>query len=262
MNLGIDEYNDLDSPFHRLDPRYKIIGLITLVFSFSFIRDLRMLLAMGVATITIYGISRLPAGFIAKRFRYPSFFLLAIVLSLPFLSGEHILTSLGPIAMRQEGLLAAILIATRFTCIFTIGVILLGTTPLLTNIKAMRTLGVPDIMADMALLAFRYLKEIGRDLRNMQTSMRLRGFQERRFSPRGLKTLAWLSGSLLIYSYERSESIYKAMILRGYGHAPPRRDEFTASRRDALILTAIILLAAGFIIGDLRLGHNTATLLQ
>lgn len=262
MNLGIDEYTDLDSPFHRWDPRYKIIGLITLVFAFSFIRDLRMLLAVAVATIAIYGISRLPAGFIVKRFRYPSFFLLAIVLSLPFLSGEHVLMSLGPIALRQEGLLATILIATRFSCILIVGMILLGTTPLLTNIKAVRTLGIPDIMADMALLAFRYLQEIGRDLRNMQTSMRLRGFKERRFSPRGLKTLAWLSGSLLIYSYERSESIYKAMVLRGYGQAPPRKSEFQPNKKDALILVAIILAAAGFIIGDLMLGHSTSTLLQ
>jgi len=262
MKLGIDEYTNLDSPFHRWDPRYKLIGLITLVFAFSFVRDLRMLLAMAAVTITIYAISRLPASFIVKRFRYPSLFLLAIVLTLPFLSGESILATWGPVAIHQEGLLAVLLIATRFTCILIIGMVLLGTTPLLTNIKAMRALGLPGIMADMALLAFRYLQEIGRDLRSMQTAMRLRGFKERRFSPRGLRTLAWLSGSLLVYSYERSESIYKAMILRGYGHSPPPKNEFRASEKDTLALIAIILVTAGFIIGDIALGHNTATLLQ
>ncbi len=262
MKLGIDEYTNLDSPFHRWDPRYKLIGLITLVFAFSFVRDLRMLLAMAAVTITIYAISRLPAAFIVKRFRYPSFFLLAILLTLPFLSGESVLMNLGSIALRQEGLLAATLIATRFTCIVIIGMILLGTTPLLTNIKAMRSLGLPDIMADMALLAFRYLQEIGRDLRSMQTSMRLRGFKGRRFSLRGLKTLAWLSGSLLVYSYERSESIYRAMILRGYGHASQRKGEFQAGEKDTLALIAIILVAAAFVMGDIALGHNTATLLQ
>jgi len=51
-------------------------------------------------------------------------------------------------------------------------------------------------VADMALLTFRYLQEIGWDLRRMQISMRLRGFKKRRFSPRGLRTLARLSGSL------------------------------------------------------------------
>jgi cobalt/nickel transport system permease protein len=261
MKLSTDEYTKLDSPFHRWDPRFKLIGLIILVFALSFVHDLRMLLAIVAVTVIICVISKLPASFIVKRLRYPSFFLLALVLTLPFLSGEHILVSLGAIALRQEGLLAALLIATRFICILTIGMVLLSTTPLLTNIKAMRALGLPDIMADMALLSLRYLQEIGQDLHRMQTSMRLRGFHEHRFSFGGLRMLAWLSGSLLVYSYERSESIYKAMILRGYGHSPPQ-NEFHASPKDIYALSAIIVIAAGFIIGDISLGHNTATLLQ
>jgi len=262
MKLGIDEYANLDSPFHRWDPRYKLIGLITLVFAFSFVRDLRMLLAMIVVTVAIYSTSKLPASFMLSRLRYPSFFLLTVVVILVFLSGDNVITSLGPIAVRQEGLLAAALVATRFLCILTIGMVLFGTTPLLTSIKAVRALGLPAIMADMALLAFRYIQEMGQDLRRMQTSMRLRGFAGRRFSPRGLRTLAWLSGSLLLHSYERSEWVYKAMILRGYGNAPHPADEFRRQPRDIVILCAVIAIAAGFITGDISLGHNTAALLQ
>ncbi len=261
MKLGIDEYTGLDSPFHRWDPRYKIVGLITLVFAFSFIRDLRMLLAMAGVTIAIYAISRLPGSFLRRRLRYPSIFLVVIMLTLPFLSGDTVLLTWGAVAVREEGLLAAILIAARFACILTIGIVLLGTTPLLTNIKAMRALGLPQVMADMALLSFRYLQEIGRDLRNMQIAMRLRGFKNRRLSVKGLRILAWLSGSLLVYSYERSESIYQAMILRGYGNAPPRR-EFRGSSRDINILVGVIMITVGFIIGDMAFGHSTAALLQ
>jgi len=185
-----------------------------------------------------------------------------MVVALPFLSGENVIASLGSISVRQEGLLVAVLIATRFICILTMGMVLFGTTRLLTSIKAMRALGLPAIMADMALLAFRYFQEIGQDLQRMQTSMRLRGSNGRRFSLRGLCILAWLSGSLLLRSYERSEWVYKAMILRGYGHAPHPRDEFQSKPRDVTILCIIIAIAAGFITGDISLGHNTATLLQ
>jgi len=261
MKLLLDEYSGLDSPFHRWDPRYKIAGLIALVFAFSFIRDLRMVLAMAGATIIIYAISRLPASFLAHRLRYPSIFLVVIMLTLPFLSGSDVVATWGPLAVREEGLLAAILIAARFTCILTIGVVLLGTTPLLTNIKALRALGLPQIMADMALLTFRYLQEIGRHLRGLQTAMRLRGFRNRRLSFKGLRTLAWLSGSLLVYSYERSETIYQAMILRGYGNAPPRR-EFRGRPHDTYVLIVLIAVTAGFIIGDMMLGHHTAALLK
>ena len=262
MKLGIDEYSSLNSALHRWDARYKLVGLIILVFAFSFMRDLRMLLAIVLVTTAIYIISGLPARFILRWLRFPSFIILVIVLTLPFLSGEQVIASLGPLAVRQEGLLAAILIAVRFVCILTVGITLLSTTPLLNSIKAMRALGLPLIMADMALLAFRYLHELGQDLGRMLTSMRLRGFRQHSFSPAGLKTFAWLSGSLLVRSYERSEWVYKAMILRGYGQSPRPQEEFKASLRDALILGAFVLTAAALVAGDILLRHNIAAILQ
>ena len=144
MKLGIDEYTNLNSPLHRWEPRCKLIGFIILIFAFSFVRDLRMLLAMVAVTIIIYILSNLPVSFILSRLRYPSFFLLVVVLVLPFVSGETIVMSIGPLDVRQEGLLSVLLIATRFICILTVGLILFGTAPFLTTIKAMRALGLPN----------------------------------------------------------------------------------------------------------------------
>ena len=80
--------------------------------------------------------------------------------------------------------------------------------------------------------------------------MRLRGFHERRLSPRGVGVLAWLGGSILVRSYERSEGVYKAMILRGYGHAGHPREEFRSCPADAVALAATLLVAAGFIAAE------------
>ena len=262
MKLGIDEYANLNSPLHRWDARYKLVGLVVLIFAFSFIQDLRLLAAMLVVTAAMYIISGLPARFIATWLRFPSFIILVIVLTLPFLSGDKVIASLGPLSLRQEGLLAALLIATRFACIVTVGITLLGTTPLLNSIKAMRALGLPHILADMALLAFRYLHELGGTLSRMLTAMRLRGFRHHQFSLSGLKNLAWLSGSLLVHSYERSEWVYRAMIVRGYGQTPQPRAGFKTRPIDVAILGAIVLTAAAFVAGDILLGHNTAAILQ
>jgi cobalt/nickel transport system permease protein len=262
MKLGIDEYANLNSPLHRWDARYKLVGLIILIFSFSFLQDLRLLLAMLAVTAAIYIISGLPARFIGKWLRFPSLIILVIVLTLPFLSGEKVIASLGPLALRQEGLLAALLIVSRFACIVTVGITFLGTTPLLKNIKAMRALGLPLIMADMALLAFRYLHELGQDLGRMMTAMRLRGFRQHRLSPAGIRTFAWLSGSLLVRSYERSEGVYKAMVLRGYGQSPRPQGEFRTAPIDVVFLVTIALVAAAFVTGDILLGHDIAAILQ
>jgi len=262
MRIGIDEYAYLGSPLHHWDPRYKFIGLMAVIFAFSFVRDLRMLAVMVTVTAVIYIISKLPFSFWLTRLRYPSFFLMVVVLLLPFVSGHTIIMSIGPLDLRQEGLIAVLLIAIRFVSILTIGLVLFGTAPFLTTIKAMRALGLPAILTDMTLLAFRYLNEIGDDLHKMETSMKLRGFHERRFSRHGLGILAWLGGSILVRSYEQSEWVYKAMIVRGYGHAVHPREEFKASSRDLIALIAILLVAVGFIAGDILCRREAMALLQ
>ena len=251
MRLGFEEYAYLDSPLHRWDARFKFIGLMTLIFAFSFVGDLRMLPAMIVLTSIIYIFSKLPFSFLLTRLRYPSIFLLIVVLTLPFISGHTVVMSIGPLDIRQEGLIAMILIATRFLSILTIGLVLFSSAPFLTTIKAMRALGLPAILADMTLLTFRYLYEIGDDLKRMNTAMKLRGFHSQRFSRRGLVVLASLGGSILVRSYERSEWIYKAMILRGYGHASLPRDEFQVCSRDVIALVVTLFITAGFIVGDI-----------
>jgi len=258
----VDEYSHLDSPLHHWELRCKLIGFLVLIFAFSYLRDLVMLLVMIAVTGAIFSISRLPVSFLLRRLRYPSFFLLVLVLVLPFISGQTIVMSLGPLDLRQEGLFSVLLIAVRFLSILTVGLVLFGTAPFVNTIRAMRALGLPAIMADMVLLSFRYLHEIGSDLRKMQIAARLRGFRHHRFSLRGLSVPAWLSGSILVRSYERSEWVYKAMILRGYGQAVTLPDEYQIHPRDIIMLVIFLMVAASFITGDILFGHGAAGLLQ
>lgn len=250
MRFGFDDYTQLDSPFHRWDPRFKLVGLLVLIFAFAFVQHPWILLAMVLVTAAIYMVSRLPVSFLLTRLRYPSFFLLVVVVLLPFLSGETVIASAGPFDLRQEGSAAAVMIAARFLSILTVGLVLFSTAPFMNNIKAMRALGLPVILTDMALLAFRYIFEIGDYLHRMKNAMRLRGFCGKRFSLQSLRVLTWLGGSILVRSYERSEWVYKAMILRGYGHSVPARCEFRSRLADGIALGIVLCVAAGFIAGD------------
>lgn len=251
MKFTIDEYAHLDSPLHRWDPRFKLIGFMALIFAFSFVGELWMLPAMVLLTLSILAVSGLPPSFILTRLRYPSFFLLILVILLPFASGSSVIISLGPLDLREEGLIAVLLVATRFLCILTIGLVLFGTAPFLTTIRAMRALGLPAVLSDMILLTFRYLFEIGDYLHRMETALKLRGFRPRQFNLRGLGILAWLGGSLLVRSYERSEWIYKAMILRGYGQNGAARHEFKARSGDIAILVLFLFCATAFVSADM-----------
>jgi cobalt/nickel transport system permease protein len=254
MNLGVDAYAHLDSILHRWEPRYKFVGLMALIFAFSFVQDLRLLPAMLLVTAALYAASRLPLTYLLTRLRYPGSFLLIMAVVLPFLSGSTVLFQIGPLALRLEGCLELVRILAKFACILTVGLVLFGSGPFLTTIKAMRALGLPPILADMTLLAYRYLFEIGGDLSRMETAMRLRGFGAHRFSARGLGVLASLAGSILVRSYERSARVYHAMMLRGYGQAPRSTlDEFQTRSSDVILAVAVGLVAVGFVVGEILL---------
>jgi cobalt/nickel transport system permease protein len=253
MRLGLDDYAYLDSPLHRWEPRYKLIGLASLILAFSFVQHLGLLPVMLLITGGLYWLSRLPMRFLLSRLKLPGFFLLGIAVLLPFLAGETILLRLGPLAVRQEGVLALVLIATRFLCILTVGVILFGTGPFIRNIRAMRALGLPSLLADMILLSYRYIYEIADYLSTMRKAMRLRGFQAKRFSLRNMKMLASLIGSLLIRSYEQSDQVYKAMVLRGYGQSQMVRPERPGQRWDAIALALACTTAVSIIVVNISL---------
>lgn len=256
MKLALDQYANLKSPIHRWEQRSKLVALLALILSFAFVETLVLLLPMIGITATLYRLSRLPIEFLLKRLRYPGLFILAVVLLLPLVSGETILFNLGPLAVKQEGCIAVVLIVTRFTCILTISLILFATAPFSSNIKAMRSLGLPRVLVDMILLSYRYLEAFAETLTTMQQAMRLRGFQSDRLTRRNLSSLASLIGSLLVRSYDQSQRVYQAMILRGYdcsrpGQQQPLLAQIAGSDRHSQVAFCLLLvIAAGFMVAE------------
>ncbi len=235
MGMDLDCFTPLDSPLHHWDPRAKVIGLAGLMVAFACLEQVWSVLPMLITAGGVYKLSRLPWVDLARRLRYPGIFILSVVLILPWVSGETLLWHWGGLALRQEGLERMVLVVGRFVAILTLSFVLLGTTPFVTLLKTLRRLGLPVLMADMMLLTYRYLFEVGETLVTMRLAMKLRGFRlahPARFSPifkgwrwpdaAAVVPMASLLGTLLLRSYERSEQVYKAMKLRGYGQPAPR----------------------------------------
>jgi cobalt/nickel transport system permease protein len=240
MNLGIEDYAYLNSPLHRWDVRYKLVGMGAIIFGFAFVQDLRLLPPMLLLTLAIFWLSQIPFSYLVSRLRYPGIFLLTVAIVLPLFSGQTVLFSLGPLAVRLEGSMQMLLVVTKFVSILSLSIVLFGTAPFLKSIKAIQALGLPQIMADMTLLSYRYIFETGKDLNQMQIAMRLRGFRLQGYDWRGLRQLSAMAGTLLIRSYEQAERVYNAMALRGYGHTPAATltREFHAVPADAFATIA------------------------
>ncbi|MDB9314156.1 cobalt ECF transporter T component CbiQ [Spirulina sp. CS-785/01] len=241
MKLALDRYAHLNSLIHQWEQRSKLVGLLSLIFAFSFVETLPLLPFMVVVTGILYRLSELPFNFWLSRLRYPGFFIVVIVIFLPFFAGDTPLWEWGGLKIMQEGGEAVILIVTRFLCILTVSLVLFGTAPFPTSLQAMRSLGIPSELVDMALLAYRYLEELGETRVRMQRAMQLRGFQSTRFSRRQLNLLAGLTGSLLVRSYDRSKRVYQAMLLRGYGQVTSHKS-LQQCDRQSLVLTGLFVV--------------------
>lgn len=248
MQPEIDEFARLKSPIHQWEPRCKLIGLLAIAFAFATVKTLWLVPWMLIVTLLLYVASRLPIDFWTNRIRYPGGMLLAIVLLLPLISGETIWWQWGILSVRQEGVMAMLLIVGRFLSIVTISLIWLGTAPFVVTVRSMWAIGLPLILTDLLLLSYRYVFELSASLAQTQQAMRLRGFSLKR-PRRDWPRIAALIGTLLIRSYEQAESVYQAMRLRGYGQ-PVRSNLPAIEFASRLKLAVALAIAIGFVVAD------------
>ena len=249
-SIAIDTYSHLDSPLHRWDARAKLIGLFAIMLAFASIQQLVLLPVLLSLSGCAYWLSNLPYCFWRDRLRWPGRLLFLLALVLPFAGGEVEWLRLGPIAIYQEGVLALLQIATRAISILTVGLVLFGTTPFPTLVSAARSLGLPAILADMVLLTYRYLYDLGSTLDTMQIALRLRGLRITRLKRAQIPVVAGLIGSLLVRSYDQSERVYSAMRLRGYGTVSSRQTCLWPARRHVWGTGMALAIAVGLLSAD------------
>jgi len=249
--MRLDDLSAFDSLIHRWEPRTKLIGLIIFIFTIAFLSELRLLIIALIIAELLFIASRIPISFLLKSIRIPMFFIAIIGISLIFFSSGAALFSIGPLSIKKEGLEAAAIIGIRFFSIITVVIVLFGTTQFVSIMKVLRSFGLSNILIDMAMFTYRYLFELLEQLEQMQLSMKLRGFNKNRF--KNITIIASLMGTLLIRSYEKSERVYNAMVMRGYGQNASYINVFETKRYDLLFLIAIILISCFLIIAQLKM---------
>ncbi|KJS22715.1 MAG: hypothetical protein VR72_04050 [Clostridiaceae bacterium BRH_c20a] len=249
--MWLDKYCDFDSVIHNWEPRVKIIGLMTLIFTFAFISTLKLIPFIVVISISVYLLSGLPFSFLLSRLRLPGFFLITMLILLIFVSKGTVLFMLGPLAVKEEGLLSSLLIGGRFLSILTLIIVLFGTSSFTENIKAMRSLGLPVIFTDMMTFTYRYFFEISKDLSNMSHSMSLRGFKPKSY--KGISTLASMTGTIFVRSFDQSERVFSAMTIRGYGQAIAFKNNSKIYPRDIALLLMALAFSVALIFAQLYL---------
>lgn len=202
----LDRYSDGESPVHALDPAVK--ALLTFLFAgvVATIPAGRTAALGFCATVVavLWIIARLPVLYLVKR----------LAVALPFVAIMYA----GMAAFAEDGSLAAFAAAKAFVSIGAIS-LLASTTPFPSLLSALDRLKVPRIMTSLLSFIYRFVYILVDEFERLKIGRKSREFSRtRRLAWRGR---AWMLGTFLIRSMERSDRVYGAMLARGYDGRPP-----------------------------------------
>jgi cobalt/nickel transport system permease protein len=240
MHVEMDKYSHLNSPVHRWDTRCKIAAFMVFIICLSFVKTPPAAVAAFLFAVCTGFVSRIPMSYLLNKLKLPLLFLLPLVLMLPVTSGGESLISIGAVQVYREGLYRSFLVIAKSSTILFLVFIMMGTSPFSETASALRSMRVPEKFIDIMIFTYRYIFVFMDDLRRMRRALILRGFRNRN-SLRSLRSSGNLAGSMLVRSYERTGSIYSAMVLRGYTGKVPARQDFSLGGVD--IIKAVIMLA-------------------
>ncbi len=211
----IDRYSDRPSPIHAVDPRIKLVAATIMLVCIVTMPVPRAYLLVPYALIIalLWVAATVPPAHLFKR--------LAVLI--PFIA----LMALGSLfigdwlsAFTRFGIILA-----KATLAVATLTLLTATTPFPDLLKAFSKLGMPRIMTSILAFLYRYIFIIIDEAERLSVGRRSRQLAKRRVL--AWQSRAWMIGTLLLRSLDRSERIYRAMLSRGFAgeirtmHAPP-----------------------------------------
>ena len=149
-----------DSPFQAIDPRVKLLSLLCMIITVSFMREL---LSLGIAlvfSLVIITVSRIPARHLFSYFGISAPFIIFTSLTLFFTSGTE--TGIAMLIRTSTAVLLLLFLGT--------------TTPFFELLRGFQSLRMPNIYVMMLLFVYRYIFVISDELSRMQRARKARAF--------------------------------------------------------------------------------------
>ncbi|MBK9712397.1 MAG: energy-coupling factor transporter transmembrane protein EcfT [Kouleothrix sp.] len=253
------KYLDKPTPIHRLDPRTKIVMLLSTAFTAATVRDLRALALLLALSGGYYALARLPWRETRTAWTFIFFFIFVLVgintlilgtntaatgalvlLRLPLgiqITWENVIETLGIVCRMLSGAFMAIPIT------FTIPPTRFGV--------AFRGLGLNDRIAFAVDLAIRLVPTYAADFRTTIDAQRARGFEIDKLKGglfERVRKLAPLAVPVTMNAILSGEDIANALDMRGFGLRPRT---WLHARRLRPADLALIALWVGLLVGSI-----------
>jgi len=267
--LVTETFTKRDGLLQSLDPRVKLISILTIVFAVSVTKDLRLLALVYLLTLLFAHLSKIEVGFFIKRvWLFVPFFAGVIVIPVifnVFLPGDpliHIMdlppgAHLGPIELpasiyiTKQGVFAAVTFTLRVATAVSAVVLLFLSTPQQLLFKSLRSLKVPKVYVLTMAMAYRYIflfMEMIRDLHIAKKSRTIKSMSLR-------DEQRWVGGRIgymLIKSLDMSEKVHMAMVSRGFSGDVRIMHDYHTSGRDYIAAGFALSLSLALILVSLN----------
>jgi cobalt/nickel transport system permease protein len=240
-----DESSKADGVLQRLDPRVKVVGLLSLILAAALAHKVAVVLEIFALAVMLALVSRVRIVTLATRV-WVGALLFSGLIAVPavFITPGHIVGRL-PILnwpVTEQGLRTAALLTARVETPATLSLLLVFTTPWTDVLKALRALRVPAVLVVVLGMTYRYI------FLTIETACAM--FESRRSRMVGVlkgpdrRRLAAASvGVLLGKSFQLSNEVYLAMRSRGFRGDVDTLDDFRMRLRDWACLIAFFVLA-------------------
>lgn len=242
-----EKFSAGDSPLHRLDPRVKIIVALFFSVIVAVTDKYTSLLSALLFAVVIVAVARLKTKEIVSRLLVVNSFIFLLWLMLPFtFPGKNIYT-LGPLNISQEGIKHALLITIKSNSIILAGIALLSTSSIFNLVHALCHLHFPDKLTQLFFFTYRYIHTIHSEYIRLNNALKIRGFKPQT-NLHTYKTYAYLVGTMLVRSYDRSKRVYDAMLCRGFKGKFWTLNHFVFKKSDFIAGTVMISCVIGLVL--------------
>ena len=260
-----EAYSRRKGLLQSLDPRIKLVSILTVIVATSLIRDLRLLIFVYALTLLFSYLSKIDVMFFIKRvwLFIPIF---SGIIAIPmifniFLPGDPLIrlaylgpgSHLGPFSLPEsiyitrQGVNAAVIFTMRVATCVSSTVLLFLTTPQQMLFKSFRSIGVPKIYVFTLGMTYRYIFVLTNLVRDMYIAKKARTIKSRSM----FEEQKWVGGRIgyaLIRSLGMSEEVYKAMKSKGYNGDVKTMQEFKMRIRDYISGTMVISLSIALVL--------------
>ena len=208
----LDRHAYLDSVIHRLDPRAKVLA--TLVFIIAVVSfdkySVSPLLPFITFPMAIAVLGFVPFGLIVRRFALALPFILLIGIFNPLLD-RTVMVEIGGLHV-SGGWVSFTSIFLRGVLCVTAGIVLIATTSMPRIAEALGGLRFPKALVVQLLLLYRYLFVLMDEAGRMRRARTMRAGTTKT----SIRDAAGMLTTLLLRTVDRSEAIWRAMLVRGF----------------------------------------------